>query len=223
MLSQAACRGRCPGLLHRACRAGISCCSAPAAIPGGKVRAQSLRSCTMCSREEEQEAEGCPKPTEHRGLLLVTKMLHSVRAVCSRGLKSVIPAWRITAFKDYYDSFMHKQKKREEKQNPKAETTQIHRLCHSMGSAWTLNRRKSRTEIKQRHCKQQWTVISPWCLLQFSRQQVDYHSPELRQLLGPYEFSYWTGWIFSAGVSVHCRKLQASDTRPPTDYLEFQH
>lgn len=103
-------------------------------------------------------------------------------------------------------------KKKRRKTKPKAKTTQLHRLCHSMGSVWMLNRRKSRKEIKQRHCKQQWTVISPWCLLQFSRQQVDYHSPELRQFLGPYEFSYWTGWIFSAGVSVHCRRLWASDT-----------
>lgn len=77
-------------------------------------------------------------------------MLHSECVVCSRGLKSVIPAWRITAFKDYYDSFMHKQKKEKKnktksKNHPTPPFVSFNGLCVNAKQKEVTKRNKAET------------------------------------------------------------------------------
>jgi len=99
-------------------------------------------------------------------------MLHLEHTFYSRWLKSVFPAWGITAFKDYYDSFMHTTKQtNNNNNNNKKPTTAKHPnpLFVSLNGLHVNAKQKSQREVKCMHCKQQQIIIPSWCLLQSSR------------------------------------------------------
>lgn len=134
-----------------------------------------------------------PKPTEQQGF---KKMLCWKQALYHRWLKSLFPAWGITAFKGYYNYFMCKQKEN------KNQTARILKPPFSSLSGLWESTNRGKSERKAWRAGALQAAVNLWLSA----------APGLLQPRTEGIFRTPQAFIFSAGVSVHLRGSQEAET-----------